>query len=97
MDIMIVLNHVKVVHNVQQINYSAQCTTLLMEDNMEIPGFSRLKLIAEVDQEYIYTSPECFVETSNGMFLSNISFIRQFTKGTFMVHGPCVSDIYSHN
>jgi hypothetical protein len=92
MDIMIVLNHVKVVHNVQQINYSAQCTTLLMEDNMEIPGFSRLKLIAEVDQEYIYTSPECFVETSDGMFLSNISFIRQFTKGTFMVHGPCVSD-----
>jgi hypothetical protein len=39
-DTMFVLKRVKIVQNVQQINYSARCTTLLMEDSMEIPGFS---------------------------------------------------------
>ena len=95
-DVMVLLNGVQVIQNVQHINRSARCTTLLMEDDMEVPGFSRLKLIAEGDDKYIYTAPECFVETINGLFLSNISFIRiciEFTiNSKRSVHGPCLSD-----
>jgi hypothetical protein len=99
MDIMFVLNGVQVIQNVQHINRSARySTTLLAEDDMEFPGFSRLKLIAEGDQKYRYTPAECFVETINGICLSNISFVRQFLE-MFVnlkssVHGPCLSDKY---
>jgi hypothetical protein len=96
MDVMFVLNHVQVIHNIQLINLSAQCTTLLMVDDMAIPGFSKLKLIAKGDHEYIYTTPECFVETINGIFLSNISFVRKFIEHNInnkhSAHGPCLSD-----
>ena len=95
-DIMLVLNTVQVIHNVQHMNRSAGCTTLLMEDDMEFPGFSRLKLIAEGDYEYTYTSPECFVETINGLFLSNISCTRKIIELNINdkkhLHGPCLSD-----
>jgi hypothetical protein len=99
MDIMLVLQCVQIIQNVQYMNRSARGTTLLMEDDMEFPGFSRLKLIAESDHEYTFTSPECFVETINGLFLSNISFIS-FTRKVIQVnnnsknfvHGPCLSN-----
>jgi hypothetical protein len=97
MDIMFVLSDVQVIQNVQHMNRSARySTTLLAEDDMEFPGFSRLKLIAEGDQKYRNTSAECFVETINGIFLSNISFVRQFLEKFVSlktsVHGPCLSD-----
>jgi hypothetical protein len=94
MDIMYVLNDVQVIQNVQHMNRSARChTTLLVEDDMEFPGFSRLKLIAEGDQKYMFTPPECFVETINGIFLSSISFVRQFLKIVkCFVHGPCLTN-----
>jgi hypothetical protein len=93
---MLVLNDVQVIQYVQHMNRSSQGTTLLMEDDMEFPGFSRLKLIAEGDHSYTFTSTECFVETINGLFLSNISFIRKFIglaiNSNRSVHGPCLSD-----
>ena len=74
-------------------NRSARCTTLLIEDEMEFPGFTTLKLIAEGD---IFTSPEYFVETTNGMYFSNISFIRKLIEISVnykqSAHGPCLSD-----
>jgi hypothetical protein len=96
-DMMFVFNGVQVTQNVQHMNRSARCcTTLLAEDDMEFSGFSRLKLIAEGDQKYIYTPLECFVETINGIFLSNISFVRQFIQKTLncksTLHGPCLSN-----
>ena len=98
-DIMFVLNTVQVIQNVQQMNRSARKTTLLAKDDMEFPGFSRLKLIAEGDHKYAYTLPECFVETINGLFLSNNSFVRKFNEKYInfksSVHGPCLSDIYA--
>jgi hypothetical protein len=61
---------------------------------MEFPGFTTLKLIAEGDT---LTSPEYFVETTNGMYFSNISFIRKLIESTVnykhSAHGPCLSDI----
>ena len=96
LDIMIVLKGAKVIQNVQHMNSSAKCQTLLMEDSMEFPGFSRLKLIAEGDIQYRYTSLECFVETINGMYLSNIVFIHRFIDCYYInnksVHGPCLVD-----
>jgi len=96
MDIMLVLTGVQIIQNVQHLNRSARCTSFLMKDDMDFPGFSRLKVIAESDHEYIYTSPSCFVETINGIFLSNISFIRKLIEVTInrkkSAHGPCLSD-----
>jgi hypothetical protein len=73
-DVMFVLNNVNILQNVQHMNRSARHTTLLIEDEMEIPGFTTLKLIAEGDA---FSTPEYFVETTNGMYLSNILFIRR--------------------
>ena len=95
-DVMFVLKTVQVIHSVQHMNRSLRCTTLLMEDDMEFPGFSRLKLIPEDDYEYPCTSLKCFDETINGLFLSNISFIHNIIELTInekkYVHGPCLSD-----
>jgi hypothetical protein len=41
-DIMCVFSGVKVIQNVQHMNRSARHTTLLMEDEMEFPGFTTL-------------------------------------------------------
>ena len=96
-DTMLLIKCVQVIQNVQHMNRSSRYTILLMEYDMEFPGFSRLKLIAESDQVFPYTSPECFVETINGLFLSNISFIRKLLEfannSNVFVHGPCLSDI----
>ena len=94
MDVMLVFNYVHILQNVQHMNRSARHTTLLIEDDMEFPGFATLKLIAEGDA---FNTPEYFVETTNGMYFSNISFIRKLieriTDHKFSAHGPCLSDI----
>ena len=96
MDIMLVLNNVHILQNVQHMNRSARRTTLLIEDEMEFPGFTTLKLIAEGDA---FNSPEYFVETTNGMYFSNISFIRKLIESTVnykqSAHGPCLSDTHA--
>jgi hypothetical protein len=46
---MLVFNNVHILQNVQHMNRSARCTTFLIEDEMEFPGFTTLKLIAEGD------------------------------------------------
>ena len=96
MDIMIVLNNVHILQNVKHMNRSARRTTLLIEDEMDFPGFTTLKLIAE---GYAFTSPEYFVGTTNGMYFSNISFIRKLIESTVnykhSAHGPCLSDIHA--
>ena len=96
MDIMLIYNIVQVIQNVKHMDCSTRFSTLQMEYDIEFPGFSRLKLIAEGDHEYTFTSTECVVETINGIFLSNSSFIRRLIEGIVYlrnsVHGPCLSD-----
>ena len=93
MDIMYVFNNVNILQNVQHMNRSARHTTLLIEDEMEFPGFTTLKLIAEGD---VFNSLEYFLETTNGMYFSSISFIRKFIEESVnykqSAHGPCLSD-----
>jgi hypothetical protein len=95
-DIMFIINGAKVIQDVQHMNRSPICTTLLMEEGMEFPGFSRLKLIADGDLQCIFTPPECFVETTNGLFLSTILFISKLLEISSTlknsVHGPCLSN-----
>ena len=94
-DVMFLLNCVRVIQNVQHMNLSARYSTFLAEDVMECPGFTRLRLIAEGYHKYIFTSPECLIETINGIFLSNISFICIFIENVNYSknseHGPCLS------
>ena len=96
MDIMFVFNDIHIIQNVQHMYRSARYTIFLMEDDMEFPGFSRLKLKAAGDREYLFSTAECFVDTTNGMFLSNIKFISKFIKvnpdNKVSAHGPCVSN-----
>jgi hypothetical protein len=69
-----------------------------MEDDMEFPGFSRLKMISKDDHKIMdmLTPPEGFVATINGIYFSHIWFIRRLIKGAAYsmrsVHGPCLSD-----
>ena len=70
MNIMLVLNNVHILQNVQHMNRSARRTTLLIGDEMEFHGFTTLKFISE---GATFTSPEYFVETTDGMYFSNIS------------------------
>jgi hypothetical protein len=70
MDIMYVFNNVNILQNVQHMNRSARHTTVLIEDEMEFPGFTTLKLIAEGDE---FISLECFVETTHSNSLFSIS------------------------
>ena len=95
MDIMTVLNCVQFIQNVQHMKRSPRYPTLLLDDAMEIPGFSRLKVIEVGDDTYIFTTPECLVKTKNGIFLSNILFLRKFIEALdqrFFPHGPCFTD-----
>ena len=93
MDVMGVLNCVNILQNVKHMNRSPRHITLLMEDEMEFPGFTTLKLIAERD---IFTTPEYFVETTNGMYFSNILFIHKLIEiGATQrpsAHGPCLTN-----
>jgi hypothetical protein len=92
-DVMIVLNIANILQNVQHMNRSALYTTLLIEDEIEFPGFTTLKLIADGD---VFITHACFVETTNGMYLSNILFIRKLIEMSandkHSTHGPCLSD-----
>ena len=92
-DIMYVFNNVNILQNEQHLNRSARHTTLLIEDEMEFPGFTTFKLIADGDA---CTPPAYFVETTNGMYFSNISFIRKLIESIANLkqsaHGPCLSD-----
>ena len=92
MDVMVVLNDVQVIQNVRHMNRSTPCPTLLMENDVKCPGFSRLKFITDSDHEDSIRSIECCVETANGIFLSSISFIRIFIGANDLLHGPCLSD-----
>jgi hypothetical protein len=95
-DIMIVLSDFQIIQNVQDLNRPARCTTLLLDDDIEFPGFSRLKFIAVGDQIYAFTSPECLVKTKNGICLSSIAFLRKRSETAInhqqYAHGPCLSD-----
>jgi hypothetical protein len=92
-DVMIVLNIANILQNVQHMNRSARYTTLLIEDEIEFPGFTTLKLVAEGDA---FITHAYFVETTNGMYFSNILFIRKLIEiganDKQSTHGPCLSD-----
>ena len=93
MDMMFVLNCVQFIQNVQHMKRSPRHSTILLDDDMEIPGYSRIKLIAESDHKYIFT--KCFDKTKNGTFLSSVSFLRKFIeviKHQKVAHGPCFSN-----
>jgi hypothetical protein len=66
MDVMLVFNYVHILQNVQHMNRSPRHTTLLIEDDMEFPGFATLKLIAEGDA---FNTPEYFVETRYNIYI----------------------------
>ncbi|XP_052086634.1 uncharacterized protein LOC127723958 [Mytilus californianus] len=65
-----------------------------METDSDYPGFSRLRLIAE-DEENIYIPSECFESTPEGVYVSVngfIDWIKAWQLQQLYRHGPCLSD-----
>lgn len=90
-DAMIVHNTVMIVQNLKNIFDSLQFCTLLMERDNHHYGFTKLKLI--LANVYI-NLPIWFLETENGIYLSNRRYLDFCLKGNseFVIHGPCLSD-----
>ncbi|XP_071177236.1 uncharacterized protein [Mytilus edulis] len=107
-DIMYEMIDIDVIHNVRKIKHPIHRTTCVMENDINHPGFTRLRLVAEKDGKSFLTpcarcksvNESLFVSSSGkGLYLSVNRFLRKiwhsfsFTK--FMplfLHGPCFSD-----
>ncbi|CAC5371213.1 unnamed protein product [Mytilus coruscus] len=91
LDIMSLMNDVNVIQNVRNIKHPIQSTTLVMETDIDHPGFTRLRLIAAGEVELKY-----FESTRKGLYLSLNgfwSYIHQSSPHINLCsHGPCLSD-----
>ncbi|VDI23259.1 Hypothetical predicted protein [Mytilus galloprovincialis] len=95
-DKMICLDNVDVIQNVRNIKHQIQHTTLVMEPDKDYPGFTRLRLIVESEEDTYIILSECCERTSNGEYVSVERFlhnIRQLIPANqISSHGPCFSD-----
>ncbi|CAC5408976.1 unnamed protein product [Mytilus coruscus] len=91
LDIMNVIDDVDVLQNERNIKYPIHCTTLIMETDIDHPGFTRLRLVAKDNGESILVL--CAGER---YYLSVSSFIdnykKMYTNMPVFLHGPCLSD-----
>ncbi|XP_076078859.1 uncharacterized protein LOC143048875 [Mytilus galloprovincialis] len=96
LDIMYVIKNVDVILDVRNIKHSIQRTTLVMENDNDHPGFTRLRLIAGGEGESLYIQPKCFESTRQGLCLSVNSFVDNINSKIpyfkLSSHGPCLSD-----
>ncbi|XP_052085782.1 uncharacterized protein LOC127723258 [Mytilus californianus] len=104
-DIMYVQNKIAVVRNVRNTKYvktkvqdykhPMQHAILVMETDKDHSGFTRLRLIAAGDEETINVTPECFANTTQGLYLSVNGFLNGIKEKTphlhYISHGPCLS------
>ncbi|XP_063407286.1 uncharacterized protein LOC134691024 isoform X2 [Mytilus trossulus] len=95
-DIMFVFKTVDVIQNVRNINHTIQHTTLVMEPDKDYPGFARLRLIAESEEDNNIILSGCCESTTNGEYVSVDGFLhnitRRFSGFQLSSHGPCLSD-----
>ncbi|XP_063406041.1 uncharacterized protein LOC134690000 [Mytilus trossulus] len=97
-DIMYIIVNLDVIQNVWGIKHPIQHTTLVMELDDDHPGFTRLKLIANSEDEIGITISESCESTTNGEYVSVKAFlynIKQHLVGLHQLsyHGPCLSDV----
>ncbi|XP_071142580.1 uncharacterized protein [Mytilus edulis] len=96
LDIMYVIKNVDVIRDVSNIKHSVQQTTLVMENDNDHPGFTRLRLIAGGDGESFFIQNKCFQSTRQGLYLSVKSFVDNIKSKIpdfkLSSHGPCLSD-----
>ncbi|XP_063405890.1 uncharacterized protein LOC134689852 [Mytilus trossulus] len=96
-DIMYVIDDVEVLRDIRNMKQPIQRRTLVMETDTDHPGFSRLRLIAEMDWENTHITDKCFTSTSTGVYLSANKFVSKINmmhphKQQLSQHGPCFSD-----
>ncbi|XP_076071818.1 uncharacterized protein LOC143043351 [Mytilus galloprovincialis] len=90
LDIMIVIGNVDVLQNERNIKYPIHCTTLIMETDIDHPGFTRLRTVAANVGESIVV-----LGADEKHYVSVNSFIdshKKMCKIPFSLHGPCLSD-----
>ncbi|XP_063406946.1 uncharacterized protein LOC134690806 [Mytilus trossulus] len=96
MDIMVLIENVDVIRDVRNIKHPVQITTLLMENNNDHPGFTRLRLIAGGNGESFFIQNKCFQSTRQGLYLSVNLFVNNINRSIpnmkLSSHGPCLSD-----
>ncbi|XP_063406035.1 uncharacterized protein LOC134689995 [Mytilus trossulus] len=102
-DAMCLFNDVDVIESKRNIKHPIQNTTLLMESDIENPGFTRLRLIAVRENKTIIKLSECCENTSTGEYVSVNKFLHiveqsvtYFTGSQLSSHGPCFSDTDQH-
>jgi hypothetical protein len=88
MDIMLVFNDIHIIQNVQHMYRSARYTIFLMEDDMEFPGFSRLKLKADGDREYIFSTPNVLLTQQMECFCQTLSSFLNLSKLILIINYP---------
>lgn len=75
-DIMYIIKGVDVIRDVRNIKHPLQLPTLLMEPDNDHPGFSRLRLIAEIEEENEFLTYNLFESTETGLYLSVNEFLK---------------------
>lgn len=97
-DVMNFFKNVDVVQDLQSIKHPIQHTTLFMELDNDHPGFTRLKLISDDEEEDKLIISQCYESTADGEYLSVKKLFDKRTKkfvtdGMHLSsHGPCLSD-----
>ncbi|VDI82312.1 Hypothetical predicted protein [Mytilus galloprovincialis] len=95
-DMMYVTKDVDVIRDIKNINHSVRRTTLVMENDYDHPGFTRLRLIAGGDGISTFIQPNFFESTRQGLYLSVNTFVSNIKDNLpnvqYSSHGPCLSD-----
>ncbi|XP_076084174.1 uncharacterized protein LOC143054964 [Mytilus galloprovincialis] len=99
-DIMYIIKGVDFIRDVRNIKHPVKLPTLLMEPDNDHPGFSRLRLIAEIEEENEFITYNLFESTETGLYLSVNEFLKSRHKNMshyqFVSHGPCLTDKDQH-
>ncbi|VDI23257.1 Hypothetical predicted protein [Mytilus galloprovincialis] len=100
LDIMFLIKNVNVIQNVRNIKHPIQHTTLVMEPDKDHPGFTRIKLIAEGEEDTDIILSDCCESTTNGEYVSVDRFLHNImhrvSECQLSPHGPCFSDTDQH-
>ncbi|VDI79280.1 Hypothetical predicted protein [Mytilus galloprovincialis] len=93
LDVMFLIKNVDVIQNIRNIKHPIRNPTLVMELDNAHPGFTKLRLIADGQEELVKF--ECCESTTNGSYLSVKEFLlkinHRLNRFKMSVHGPCIS------
>lgn len=95
-----IIQGVDVIRDIRNIKHPIQLTTFVMEPDKGHPGFNRLRLIAESEEENEFITYNLFESTETGLYLSVNEYLnsahKKMSHYQFVSHGPCLTDKDQH-